>query len=303
MCNYLEKAAGMSEKVSDWFRVAKSGDTIDDRIIDPKWIDDIVELYDPAEYTASIFEDHFSFYGNYGYVHSVKKDKDDKGRNCLYARIVPSPSLLEANKKGQLMYSSIKVKPNFANTGKAYLEHLAVTDTPASLGTERLSFSKANPNVFVCDESDPILFSETTPESPPEKPAWRKAFNILTAREDETDMKKEDMEKLFNTLSGMKNDLDQLKTEVNQGGDDGGSDDTPDLQQAYSALQSEVEQLKAQLAEDKKDDKPDEFSQKVESLETKFNDLNQQLQDALKDAGSAPPAQTGDADEGEFSVV
>ncbi len=289
----------MSDKISDWFKVATSGPTIDGRKIEPGWLEDMASTYNPAEYCANIFEEHFSFLGNYGYVHELKTEQDDKERTCLYARIAPSPRLLKANKDGQLMHTSIKVNPDFANTGKCYLEHLAVTDTPASLGTDRLSFSKENPQAYAFAEGDTIRFSE----APTEKPAWRKAFDKLTAREDETDMKKEDMEKLFNTLSSMKNDLDQLKTQVNQGGDEGGADDTPDLQQAFSALKTEVEQLKDQLADGKKDDKPDEFSQKFESLETKFNDLSKQLQDALKDAGSAPPPQLGDVEEGEFSVV
>lgn len=296
----MEKAAGMSEKISDWFKVATSGPTIDGRKIEPGWLEDMASTYNPAEYCASIFEEHFSFLGNYGYVHELKTEKDDKGRTCLYARIAPSPRLYKANKDGQLMYTSIKVNPDFANTGKCYLEHLAVTDTPASLGTDRLSFSKENPQSFAFIDGAAIRFSETPPENPPEIPAWRKAYNKFIGREDYYDMKKEELEKLFSKLNSMENDLSTLKEQVNQGAGDNGEDDsTPDLQQAYSALQSEVEQLRAQLADSEKD----KFGQKVDALETGFKELNQQLQDALKDAGSAPPPQTGDADEGEFSVV
>lgn len=38
------------------------------------------------------------------------------------------------------MYTSIEVDTNFAGTGQAYLVGLAVTDSPASIGTEYLKF-------------------------------------------------------------------------------------------------------------------------------------------------------------------
>lgn len=41
---------------------------------------------------------------------------------------------------GQKVYTSMEIRPNFSNTGKCYLIGLAVTDDPASLGTEYLEF-------------------------------------------------------------------------------------------------------------------------------------------------------------------
>jgi uncharacterized coiled-coil protein SlyX len=60
---------------------------------------------------------------------------------ALYAAIKPLPDLVEMNKKGKKVYSSIEVEPKFADTGEAYLTGLAVTDDPASLGVEMLKFS------------------------------------------------------------------------------------------------------------------------------------------------------------------
>lgn len=37
---------------------------------------------------------------------------------------------------GQKVYTSMEIRPNFSNSGKCYLIGLAVTDDPASLGTE-----------------------------------------------------------------------------------------------------------------------------------------------------------------------
>jgi hypothetical protein len=65
---------------------------------------------------------------------------------------------------GQKVYTSMEIQPNFANSGKAYLIGLAVTDDPASLGTEMLEFSrKAQKNPLAARKSDPNnLFSVAT---------------------------------------------------------------------------------------------------------------------------------------------
>lgn len=59
----------------------------------------------------------------------------------LFAQISPTNDLIELNKKRQKIYSSLEVRGDFAATGKAYLVGLAVTDSPASLGTEVLEFA------------------------------------------------------------------------------------------------------------------------------------------------------------------
>ncbi len=49
------------------------------------------------------------------------------------------------NKAKQKIYTSIEISPKFADTGAAYLVGLGITDSPASLGTDVLSFAAANP--------------------------------------------------------------------------------------------------------------------------------------------------------------
>jgi hypothetical protein len=49
--------------------------------------------------------------------------------------------MVQMTDKGQKVYSSIELHPQFAFNGKAYVMGLAMTDTPASLGTERLKFA------------------------------------------------------------------------------------------------------------------------------------------------------------------
>ncbi|PNB14442.1 GPO family capsid scaffolding protein, partial [Pseudomonas sp. DP16D-E2] len=42
----------------------------------------------------------------------------------------------------QKLFTSIEIQPEFADTGKPYLRGLAITDDPASLGTQPLHFSR-----------------------------------------------------------------------------------------------------------------------------------------------------------------
>ncbi len=132
--------------VSFWKRVATSGPTVDGRDILPQDLRDIAETYKPSTYTAVIWCDHERWPGSYGTVYAVRlvEEADDlaPGQVALEAQLKPNDKLLWLNDQGEKLFSSIEITPNFANTGKAYLTGLAVTDEPASLGTQELYFSK-----------------------------------------------------------------------------------------------------------------------------------------------------------------
>ncbi|OFJ43017.1 capsid scaffolding protein [Pseudomonas koreensis] len=131
--------------VSYWKRVATSGPTIDGRDILPQELRDIAETYTPAKYTAVIWCDHERWPGSHGTVFAVRlvEEGDDlePGQIALEAQLKPNDRLLYLNDQGQKLFTSIEITPNFAGTGKAYLTGLAVTDEPASLGTQELYFS------------------------------------------------------------------------------------------------------------------------------------------------------------------
>ncbi|HAV3520556.1 TPA: GPO family capsid scaffolding protein [Acinetobacter baumannii] len=143
---------------SKWFRIATAGDTTDGREIQENWIQEIAETYNPQTYGARINVEHIrsvlpdSSFGAYGNVVAVKAEKVDvngEKKLTLFAQIEPNDNLIALNKRNQKIYTSIEVNPNFANTGKAYLVGLAVTDSPASLGTDMLQFAaKAEKNPF-----------------------------------------------------------------------------------------------------------------------------------------------------------
>ncbi len=131
--------------VSYWKRVALSGLTVDGREILPQELRDIAETYNTSVYTATVWLEHDRDFGSYGTVFSVRLDETSpdlqQGQVALEAQIKPNDKLLELNDRGEKLFSSIEIRPNFAGSGKAYLGGLAVTDEPASLGTQEWYFS------------------------------------------------------------------------------------------------------------------------------------------------------------------
>lgn len=149
----------MAKKVSKWFRIGVEGDTCDGRVISATDIQEMAETFDPRVYGCRINLEHLKGilpegpFSRYGDVVELKSDRIDddsvlKGKLALFAKITPTDDLIAMNKKLQKVYTSMEIQPNFANSGKCYLVGLAVTDDPASLGTEYLEFcrgAKFNP--------------------------------------------------------------------------------------------------------------------------------------------------------------
>lgn len=139
-----------TELITDFVCIATSGYTADNRQISAQDLQDMAETYDPEKYTAVMWFEHWRW-RNFGRVVEVKAERDEKANvTKLYARIAPSLEMIEMNKAGQGLFTSIEITPNFANSGKAYLSGLAFTDSPASLGTTQLHFTKriGNSDVF-----------------------------------------------------------------------------------------------------------------------------------------------------------
>lgn len=128
--------------ITDWKRVATSGKTADGRTIDAQDLRDMAANYDPKTYTATIWYEHIRYFGSMGTVVEVKAENLAGGKVGLFAKLQPNEYLLAMNKDGQKIFTSVEIQPNFADTGKAYLRGMAVTDEPASLGTEPLHFSR-----------------------------------------------------------------------------------------------------------------------------------------------------------------
>lgn len=166
----------MAKKViSKWFRIGVEGDTCDGRKIDGDDIQQMADTFDTRVYGCRINLEHIKGlypdgdFKRLGDVVELKAEKieDDSilnGKLALFAKMAPLDDLIAMVKSGQKIYTSMEIRQNFAETGKSYLRGLAVTDDPASLGTEMLEFSaraKVNPLAGKKDHPDD-LFSVAT---------------------------------------------------------------------------------------------------------------------------------------------
>lgn len=151
------------------FCIATEGATTDGRVIERVWLEQMAKNYDPKFYTARVNMEHIKGYTpdspfkRYGDVQGLRAADGDDGKLRLYAVIDPTDDLVKMTTKDrQKVFTSCEVNPKFADTGEAYLVGLAVTDDPASLGTEMLQFSaQAEKNPLAKRKLHPDnLFSE-----------------------------------------------------------------------------------------------------------------------------------------------
>lgn len=143
----------MATPAPKFFCVATEGAATDGRVISRDDILQMAETYDFATRPARVNVEHVrgvdptGQFGSYGDVLALKTGDvqvkiggKDVTRLGLFAQIRPLDNLKALNEAKQKLYSSIEINPDFASTGKAYLMGLAVTDNPASLGTDILQF-------------------------------------------------------------------------------------------------------------------------------------------------------------------
>ena len=183
---------------SKWFRVGTEGATTDGRAIERSWIEQMAKNFSQAKYGARVWIEHMrgllpdSAFAAQGDVVAVKAEAVEDGKLALFAQIKPLESLVAMNKAGQKLYTSIEVDPNFAGTGEAYLVGLAVTDSPASLGTELLQFAQQHPaasplahrktnanTLFTAGQEFTLELEEAT--APSTAPADPSVFNTVVA--------------------------------------------------------------------------------------------------------------------------
>ncbi|WP_372395173.1 GPO family capsid scaffolding protein (plasmid) [Azospirillum sp. HJ39] len=174
-----------------YFRVATSGKTVDNREITPAQIDQMAATYKPETYGARVWVEHLrsllpdSPFRAYGDVLALRAEDAGDGKRALFAQIDATDDLVKMNKDRQKVYWSIEINPAFPGTGQAYMVGLAVTDSPASTGTEMLKFSLGKPDT-VPDAVKSHLFSEhvegaiTADDTKPEISIFTKVKELLT---------------------------------------------------------------------------------------------------------------------------
>ncbi|MEI2454562.1 GPO family capsid scaffolding protein [Lysobacter firmicutimachus] len=218
---------------SKFFRVAVEGKTCDKRTIERSWLLDAAATYDRSKYAARIWLEHIrgaapeSPFGAYGDVLALKTDTvviDGEQRLALFAQVAPSASLVALNKRGRGLYSSVEIDPDFAESGRAYLVGLGVTDSPASLGTEALSFSAANPdtalsrrklnaaNIFTVAEPIELSFDDTDEPSSQGESLFNKVRSLLGRRAANDDARFTDVNRAVETVAQAAADTDRIAT-------------------------------------------------------------------------------------------
>ena len=235
-----------------YFCIATEGATSDGRNIDRQWIEQAAKNYDPARYTARINCEHVHGvapdgpFKAYGDVVALKTQENSQGKLQLMAALDPTDELKALVKSRQKIFSSIEINPSFADTKQAYLVGLAVTDYPASLGTEMLQFcanAKESPlahrkqhpgNLFTVAEETELEFSERVGVRIAD--GITKRVKTLLARQKETEKSvgehSEDVREALETLA---TDNSELRQQIEQ------------RDSEFNALKAQVEALRQAL--------------------------------------------------------
>jgi len=196
---------------SGFLNVGTSGKTVDGRTIEVSWLEEAAETYDPDLYTAVIDLNHWDprWAGTFGKVLAIKMGKNKLGEPTLLANLEPNEALIAMSKK-EMLFSSVSLLPDFRETGKHYLEGLAVTPKPASVGTTQLKFaSKAGNDNAISTDFIPIELSFTdNMDVPPDDDKLFSRFlkrmfthdDSVTPHEQDTTMSTAALEKRFDAL-------------------------------------------------------------------------------------------------------
>lgn len=175
-------------KKAKFKRVAVAGQTTDGRTIAPEWLTQAAKNYNREKYGARVNLEHylspfpdsdFRAYGDVISVYAEEVEIDGEKKMALFADIDPTEDLIKLNKARQKVYTSVELDLDFAGTGEAYLVGLAVTNTPASLGTEYLQFcagagdksplaarKQKSTNLFTCAIETEVEFTEEGDKGP-----------------------------------------------------------------------------------------------------------------------------------------
>ncbi|ATF53053.1 GPO family capsid scaffolding protein [Morganella morganii] len=244
-------------------RICVEGATTDGRTVQRSWLTDIEKNYDPNVYGARINLEHLGYewmprFGDVESVHTAEITEGAlKGKLALYATLLPTDELIQMNKKRQKVYTSAEIAPKFSDTGEAYLVGLAVTDSPASLGTEMLQFSQksgnsplsdrkqSKDNVFTLAEETVIELAEDKPEEPKGPSLFSRITEMLTGKGKQDDARFHDVhqsvELCAKAIEAIQTDIAGLKKNalsLSQPGEPAGLD----------LLKKELSELKDQLS-------------------------------------------------------
>jgi hypothetical protein len=144
-------------------------------------IDQMVSSYNPRTFGARLNIEHvrgmapdgpFRAYGDVLELSAGTVEVDFNGqkeqRKALFGTFDVTEEAKKLNESGQKVYPSIEIEPNFAGKGFAYLMGCALTDSPASIATQRLQFNRSLPGTLTLagENAAPLEFAEDTGGEP-----------------------------------------------------------------------------------------------------------------------------------------
>ena len=239
-------AKSTQEKFSDrWFCIGKSGATVDGRTIESA--DLIAAAYDPELYGARINLEHYrpyspkNDYSGLGDVLELKAETAD-GVTRLYARIDPTEKMLGYIKDREKVYTSMEIMKPFGDTGKAYLVGLAMTDSPASMGTTMLKFRQIAPDdpnftaAYTQMESQDMTKTENQPKTE-KKGIFAVIHDAMFSKKPAPEQQTQAPQKI-----DYSQEIDALNKELEQS-----AQITEKIVEDYAALRQEFDEFKAKV--------------------------------------------------------
>lgn len=301
----------MAGKQTGWVIAATEGATVDGRTITKEWIQQMAASYSTDEYTAMIWPEHFRsswapFEGkNWGTVDEVKAATQG-GKLRLFVKLTANDYLLAANKDGQKLFMSIEPNIDYKGTGKAYLQGIAVTDSPASTGTTRLKFSVGEKDFdHEVSQLEELLSTDFIKEQNQQHPATEKGLfaaistaisdaikkfhtpDPATVTTEEEPMTKEQFDALMNKVGGIETKVSELETKFSKAPE---GDKPADKVEEKPAENTEIKPADTGIT-------AEQFNQlntsltglvtKVEGLETKFKEMSAEVPGQKPDAAGA----------------
>ncbi|MBS9781223.1 MAG: GPO family capsid scaffolding protein [Gammaproteobacteria bacterium] len=285
-----------------FYKVAQAGKTIDGREITETQIQEMAVDYHPKTYASRVWLEHFRSifpdgdFAALGDVLALKAEKDENGVMSLYAQIKPLPRLIEINKAKQKLFTSIEMITNFASTGKAYLVGLAVTDSPASLGTEQLCFSTQKQHNSVvstyCETTFNDLTNDITTEDDMPKELEQKneaenhnesADQAAKTAEQTPENRDEKPQENLSMLDKIKAMFSKTEKKV--------ADSDAKTQELFHDIADSVGFGFAELQQQNQAQ-----ADKITELEQQFSELKKQLDSTPNNYSTRPPATGGNAD-------
>ncbi|MGQ8702871.1 GPO family capsid scaffolding protein [Serratia marcescens] len=281
--------------MTDWVCIATAGKTVDGRTIDEQWLVDIAETYDTNLFTALIWPRHdtvenrkYSY--NLGTVEAVKLETED-GVKKLFAQLSPNQFLVDANKAGQKLFTSIEVIEDFAGTGRDYLFGLAATDLPSSVGTTRLEFDIGGTKTLRTFSTEELM-TFTMQDKQQKAPFWERLFSQRpAAKNTEEPMDKEQFEQLLGKLEAGDRRMEALEQKM----------------ETFSQQQTQPEPTPAPTTpqppngetQANPDAAPKWFTQYEQGVNTKLDDLTRRFEQIeSQEVTTLPPGDPGNQDDG-----